>query len=333
MPNRPLARRLLTIALFGSSAGVCVAQPSPADDPALNDPSVKNDERQLERPASGTGEPALTPSPSSGAGAVLPGLSENDLRPARGGLVREGAFLPNRRGRMVPGDHGGWVFIFDADAEGLAEPPMQIQPCQRLTEMQRIVEAKSGTQTFLLSGVAYVFEGANHIMPLMFTTLASEELTTQPATPPPATAGADPSVEELLKSVGSLPAPAARASGSGSGAMSSRGPAPAAGGNDGSKLVREGTMLISRRGRIERGGETGWVFSIESDTDLKAGTTQFSLMRCRNLETIAQLGQSRRAGLVVTLSGTVYSYGGRNFVLPSMFIVEQDREGNLVSGQ
>lgn len=331
MPNRVLSRRLLTIALLGFNAGVCAAQPSPTDDPALNDPSIKKDERQLERPASGTGEPALTPSPAPGA--VVPGLSDNDLRPARGGLVREGAFLPNRRGRMVPGDHGGWVFIFDADENGQAEPPMQIQPCQRLTEMQRIVEAKTGTQTFLLSGVAHVFEGANHIMPLMFTTLASEELTSQPAPPPPAAAGADPSVEELLKSVGSSPAPAARAPGSGSGAMSSRGSAPATGGNDGSKLVREGTMLTSRRGRVERGGETGWVFSIENDTDMKSGSTQFSLMRCRNLETIARLGQARRAGLVITLSGTVYTYGGRNFVLPSMFIVEQDREGNLVSGQ
>lgn len=335
-------------------AGPLYAQTEPGKDPALTDPAVQRDAEHLSRPSSSQdGSPALQPLPREGsavaAGGVLPGLEGGDLRPSAGTLVREGAFLANRRGRLVAGERGGWVFVFDADAEGNAEPPMQLQPCQRLTEMQRIAGAKGGAPTFLVSGTVQVFEGANYLLPRIFTTLASESLASSAAGgadesnagagAAPA-GGADPSVRELLRTVGStgVPAkdgPAARPpqGGGAGGGAGGRGAAVEVSSEEG-KLLREGSMLVSRRGRVERGGDTGWIFILDNDPDSATKTpTRFGLMRCQNTGAISSLIQSNRGDLVFSVSGEVYVFGGRNYLLPTMFLVERDREGNIVSGQ
>ena len=73
-----------------------------------------------------------------------------------------------RRGRLVRGERGAWLFVFDADATGLADPPMFVQPCLLLERMERHAKARGGAAPIILSGSVSVFEGRNHLRPTVF---------------------------------------------------------------------------------------------------------------------------------------------------------------------
>ncbi len=84
-------------------------------------------------------------------------------------------------------------------------------------------------------------------------------------------------------------------------------------------LVAEGTVLSSKRGRIVRlrGGELA--FSI--DNDAASQSQPFVLLPCKTLERLEQLFWSRGDNTVVELSGRSTIYQGRNYVLPTSFIL------------
>ena len=66
----------------------------------------------------------------------LPGLPAQELGlPQSPGLLREGAFIANSRGRAVKGASGRMFFIFDKDAHGNSIPPMVLQPNQHLAAL------------------------------------------------------------------------------------------------------------------------------------------------------------------------------------------------------
>ena len=86
---------------------------------------------------------------------------------AAGTLRREGAFVINRRARMVrvPGEGLPWMVVFDADATGLADPPMYLMPCQMLERVESLAQQHGDAAVFLVSGEVYVYRGANYLLP------------------------------------------------------------------------------------------------------------------------------------------------------------------------
>lgn len=235
---------------------------------------------------------------------------------------------------------GGWLYVFDADAQGDAEPPMVLLPCLRLMEMERLVSAKQETVTFQVSGQVTAYQGRNYLLVTYFTTLASEEL--RPSPPPPATErtpGAaspkkDPSASELIerakpddRRAGHKPGSGTPNSGASAGAP---GEAPAESG----RMLREGLTVASRKGRIQRGVGGAWVFM----PDNGAGKTDIAdpamiLQPCLNLERLEQLIGDRGDRIMLSVSGQVFAYQSRNYLLPTVYRVEPDREGNLGPGQ
>ncbi|HVZ94283.1 MAG TPA: hypothetical protein VG797_07215 [Phycisphaerales bacterium] len=331
------ATAVLAAALLGSALAVA-AEPTPvkpSNDPALRDPSLDRDAERLKRTADQPTTPALTPEGHE----ATEGMGLKDPRPNPGSLIREGAFLTDRRGRLLPMQRGGWIFVFDPDAEGKAESPMPIQPCQRLSEMQRTMESKTGTVTFLVSGTVQVFDGVNYFLPRDFSTIASEEAMAPVRKPAPSVPGqksADPTASELLKQI-DTGGPAKQGGAAGAVGEEANGHKNAPGKaakNEESKVIREGTIIVSRRARVERGGESGWVAVFDNDTDKPNDKrSSMGLMRCANLESIAALAGPGRRGMTFTFSGTVYTYAGRNYLLPTFYSVQAEREGNVVSGQ
>lgn len=84
-------------------------------------------------------------------------------------LLREGQFIINRRGRLSPaiGAASPWQFHFDADASGLNDPPVFLMPCRLLEDAEKIFHENGEDTTFLLSGTAYAYRGANYILPTL----------------------------------------------------------------------------------------------------------------------------------------------------------------------
>lgn len=153
--------------------------------------------------------------------------------------------------------------------------------------------------------------------------------------------------------------------GNGAGMMSGEGMS----GQQNWKLVREGTMLTARRGRLLRGAMGEFIFAPDNGTrvdrstkktpdnagkagrakdaaenatapDAQAASDEASLnvgpMRlipCLNLQEMERLTQSHAVPLEFKISGQVFVYNGRNYLLPTMYLIEADRDGNVTAGQ
>jgi hypothetical protein len=84
----------------------------------------------------------------------------DDLRP-------EGSNIVMRRGRINRDATGAWLFVFEADASGMADPPMKLMPCLLLQQLQRHYQSR-GNAPLLLSGRVFAYEGRNHLLPTVF---------------------------------------------------------------------------------------------------------------------------------------------------------------------
>lgn len=292
-------------------------------------------------------EDPLVVNPSGTAPAPSePGLMSHlgdRLRPEPGRLLREGTVLASRRGRVVPIEGGWCVYVFDADAQGQAEPPMILLPSARLAEIRRAAVSSAKTLTFQISGSVTASGGRNYLLPTFFTTIVTDA---PAAVPPPSAPGAaerpgsaapgqnDPAVEDLLRQMeledrrpsrtGAAPGGAAPGGGVGAG--------EGGGGGEPQGMLREGLVLASKRGRVDRAG-LGLVFT----TDAGAGEGErpmppLILLPCLATDEIERLVDQRRGSVLFVLSGQVYAYDGRNYLLPTMVVLERDREGNLIPG-
>lgn len=144
-------------------------------------PSGNPDEtmRDLEKAAEPKPAPSKTTTqptaPAPGAplasDSAVPGVRAGEqlaLRPGQGRLIREGSFITSRRGRMVRGSSGEWLFSFDADAKAQNLPPMTLQPCQNLMAMEKLAERGGDGLTFTLSGQVFVYHGKNYVLPTLY---------------------------------------------------------------------------------------------------------------------------------------------------------------------
>ena len=168
-----LAARAQEAATTTSETTTTTVQPGPAPTQAGGDPSaedVLNEllRRRAENPLIEPARPAIdatsatTPSTAQPIGTA-PGVEQTRLK-------REGQFIITRRARMVRSVGGGvtpWMLTFEADKDGLEDPPMFIMPCQMLEDMEKIAAERGEGVVFTVSGQVFVYRGANYILPTM----------------------------------------------------------------------------------------------------------------------------------------------------------------------
>ena len=145
-------------------------QPSPAEGQAVDESATATDEstediiRNLERsvgPVARRPE-AETPARAEGeAPAAVAGAAQPDL-------LREGTVLLSRRGAIRRTGDGAFLFVFDADAEGLADPPMTLLPCLLLERMDPHIRQEEDNAAVLLSGHVYTYHGRNYLLPKVY---------------------------------------------------------------------------------------------------------------------------------------------------------------------
>lgn len=118
---------------------------------------------------------------------------------------------------------------------------------------------------------------------------------------------------------------AAKRSGGVPGVTPPAGPRGATSAPAGGRLMREGTFLSSRTGRLSRAGNGEWLLTFDAD---KAGTADAPvvLMPCLNLMAMEKLVEKGGDGLSFTVSGQVFVYKGRNHLLPAMYAVNRPAE-------
>jgi hypothetical protein len=88
------------------------------------------------------------------------------------------------------------------------------------------------------------------------------------------------------------------------------------------KLLREGTFIAQRRGRMIRAASGDWLFHFDSDTKAEADPAMV-LMPCLNLMSMEKLAERGGETLTFQVSGQVFVYRGKNYLLPTMYQVNR----------
>lgn len=78
-------------------------------------------------------------------------------------LLREGEFIHGKVGR-IQRDGVWWVFRFESDESGTAQPPMRILPNQQLERLIMDVTASAESPVFVISGEITLFEESNYVL-------------------------------------------------------------------------------------------------------------------------------------------------------------------------
>lgn len=150
-----------------------------------------------------------------------------------------------------------------------------------------------------------------------------------PAPQPPAKdQPADPAVEDLIKDM-QKPAPAPKtvtpAAKPGVGEQTRPSTAGAKASQPGkARLLREGTFIVSRRGRVVRTAAGEWQFAF--DTGTKNAPTHepaMVLMPCEKLMALEKVAEKHGEDVTFTMSGQVFVYNGRNYLLPTNYVINR----------
>jgi len=90
------------------------------------------------------------------------------------------------------------------------------------------------------------------------------------------------------------------------------------------RLLREGTFLVSRQGRVVRSAGGEWLFAFDSDTQgLATNDPTMVIMPCEKLMGIERIAEKHGEDISYTMTGQVFVYNGRNYLLPTNYIVNR----------
>ncbi len=99
----------------------------------------------------------------------------------------------------------------------------------------------------------------------------------------------------------------------------------------GTKLLREGTFLTARRGRVARGVTGELLFTFDADAQGRSDGPMV-LLPCMNLAGMEKILDRAGESVTFTLSGQVFVYKGRNYILPTLYQVNR-RGGDVNTAQ
>lgn len=331
------------VAIAGAAAGAWAQNGRPTrEDPPFThprpDPGAKPD-RPAVKPIGPTSKPGTEPArprvPDMQKGTI-PGLENSDFKIVPAPLLAERSILTLRRGSVIRLPAGDLVMVFHPDQEGKADRPMVLLPCQKLQQLEHLLDNRTEPPVFLITGQVYAYQGINYLLPTAYSlvgTGASGESATAPGTgvdaakgatsAPPTPPNTDQTVQDLIKQL--------EAQRRGPRTME-RGPAvglkaPAAEGSEADAektkaLIPEGQTVVRRRGRMARAGSGDWEFVFDRGTGGDPGADRpMVLAPCLNLQRMEAYAATKGEAASFEVSGATRIYHGRNYLVPTLFQV------------
>lgn len=288
-------------------------------------------------------------------GASLPPV---DLGEERSTLWPEGTFLSRRRGVLFVTDWGAYLFAFHPDERGVRDRPVVLLPCETLRRMETaaLVTEQAPRErarvreigAFSLSGEVFAYRGRNYVLPTAFSLSddggvagdgARGRVPDAPSTPPLTTPAPPPTAPTNPAPTPSDPPSAPAEPGDEIDALISdleaireapRAATPiretprVPGEESVVSLVREGTTISRRRGRLTRTARGEYAIVFDADTQTRGDPPMILMpgMVTQDVERTAE-----RFGEITTFefSGRVFTYRDRNYFQPFMFVAESSR--------
>ncbi len=284
------------------------------------------DEPQLPRPASETR--SVRPVIRGGVQGVNPGLTEGvdwlgedaagDGKPRR--LLAEGTFLAGREGRVVRGPSGRTIFVPTMEGRAPGEGAMLVLASSTLERLERAMTLDPTLERVTFTGQVTVYGGRNYLLASRYARLGPAAEPESPADdasgsaqqPAPALRD-DPEVRELIEALEERPrgvmGEERGVDAPGAGSLNSTGP---------SRAPAEGTAMVRRRGRLVRDGAGGWTLRFDNGPSTGAGDEPLGVLPCMLLTQMERRAMREGDDLDMLVSGRIYSYRGRGYVLPTM---------------
>jgi hypothetical protein len=274
-------------------------------------------------------------------------------------LLPDGSFLSHRTGRFARSSDGSsWEFTLDAnpalagaqDAVSSSGPvSLTVLPNRQLSAMENSVSQPSepdstgsasstapsaGEAKLNVTGLITRYKNQNFL--LVDSTevpnadaavLAAEKVEpggggnggNPPSTQPIAPLPADKMLDQMLKSSGNTSRPLRPTTGPAHDRTS--GASAVAPGAALLQVMREGTFLVDRTGRLTRGGDgQSWEFSFDSDGRTMKDAPVVILPNLK-LMAMEQAAKSSNRDLRFRVTGMVTEYNGRNYVLLEKVVV------------
>jgi hypothetical protein len=248
--------------------------------PLLTDKSL--DEQMLQRTTRPAGGISILPSERPGVEQVVPNQPVDAARLAladgsdawteEGSLRPEGTFLVGWTGEVVLLRTGGLAFLPVTQEGGRPEPAMALLPGGLYARLVNLLNGAERGLWVSLTGEVLEYHGRNYLMPTAFASaqepepvavdVATEPGEDEPAIDPPEEQPepADSRIDELVRELESQ-----RTERRGIDTAFDTGTDGERGQVTPSGPRLDGKMLLSRRGRMVRNAEGGWVISIDND--------------------------------------------------------------------
>lgn len=99
----------------------------------------------------------------------------------------------------------------------------------------------------------------------------------------------------------------------------------AAGNDMAVETLPEGKLITSMRGRVARTGEGELAFFRDGDSDSPTGGPMV-LLPCQTLQSLEDLTAWRGESLILEVSGRVFEFENRRYLLPTLFVVQPPSE-------
>jgi hypothetical protein len=272
-------------------------------------------------------------------------------------LRREGEFVIERTGQLLSIEDGlYWVMDFESEPSQPDLRPMIVQKCQRLASMQEALLQRGENLMFTVTGQVHTYRGVNYLLPTAISgtrsaieveneqavleeSLGTEASVIKPDPPhdPVAALGPDADARDVMDALlEARDEPVERPTPMPGNTGNRRPSSPGSGGGqapvEDENLLREGTYLVSRPGRLIRGGGNGLgsvLFAFEADGD-QAAEQPMMLMPSRMLELMEDIVAESGDKTVFVISGRVHTYRSANYLLPTLMRREINL-GNLAN--
>lgn len=243
-------------------------------------------------------------------------------------LLREGSVISRVPGDLAQDpDDKLWLFRPSASEGGGLRREFVLLPSPVLEDMLRLVRLSPSPVEFEMTGRVFIYRGRNFLMPELAPSIVRFDAKPGETPPPAASTVTAPSgdakfvppagdaddalVRELEKRleerVGQVPTvrPSERI-------------APKEGAAAKKAPVASGTRVVSRQGRLSRDPQSGsWRFVPEQVTG--SGDPSMEVLPCLLLESLERAARESDSSPRILLSGTVYAFEGRSYLLPSSY--------------
>jgi hypothetical protein len=279
--------------------------------------------------AAATVAPGQVDPPDQNAGESLRQIDLNapDAALASRLMLPEGSFIAGQEGTLVRTPSGDRLFVYLPD-EGHKPVALLMVPCLELERLEKAAaDSQAEAPLFLLTGQILAYHRRNYLLPSAWTQLrtpAPAEGEVEPAAENPDPARTVPADDdEIANLIREL-----ELSRDDPQALLRRGnrlwlaPRQA---NETDEENPEGPpdgSLISRRtGRFVRQGVV-WVITFDNDSESETKKdVPLIVLPCLNHEKLERLAGRRADEFQVEISGRVFQYKGRHYLLPSVFQV------------